>query len=120
MFQAQNGQRFSLTNTIFENNTIQGHHVEIEQTEMLLFKKIDSFFLNFNSDNEISKVGVCFRTIDVLRRDIDSLNINNCFSGRTTVGLKIIDNKENIEKMTQLSKTTSLQIVNFFFFKNFY
>jgi hypothetical protein len=57
-------------------------------------------------------LGGCFRTENVILRIFEDVTIKNSFSGKTTVGIKVIDEKKVIEKMTNdLSLSISSKVI---------
>lgn len=87
-----------INNSFFENNKIQGHLIDISKTLKINFKNV--FCLNNNqnpSPNEKLLMGGCFRTRNIISRNFESIRIFSCFSGKTSVGIKIIDESQEIE-----------------------
>ena len=42
-------------------------------------------------------MGGCFRTKNIVMRNFEKIRIESCFSGKTSVGIKIIDESKEIE-----------------------
>lgn len=89
-----------MINTNFIQNTIQGHLVEISNIPKIEFYNIRCAFTNpeINIDEKL-KLGGCFRTKNIVSRKFEKVFVEDSFSGKTTVGIKIIDTKDEIEKM---------------------
>ena len=70
--------------------------INIENTKTVYFNNVTC--QNTNTDYETNKmaIGGCFRMQNVLSIQINNMNVENCFSRSTAVGLKIIDDENTL------------------------
>ncbi len=96
-----------VTNSFFANNVIQGHFLDIIKASELYFKRVSCIDINQNpSLEEKLLMGGCFKTKNILSRNFEEIIIQNVFSGRTNVGIKIIDEEKEIEDLKNWKEIT--------------
>ena len=83
--------------TSFSFNQVSFQLVNIEKTKKIVF--LNSKCSNLNNDIISKYTGGCFRTENILKREITNVSIIESNSFSTTAGIKIIDNINSIDNL---------------------
>ena len=77
--------------------------MEVSNVPKIEFYNVRCAFNNPDINiNERLKLGGCFRTKNIFSRKFENIFVEDSCSGKTTVGIKIIDEKVEIEKMMKI------------------
>ena len=93
----------------FVDNIIHGHVIEAILLQNLIINNTNC--TNGDSINKYpnihwNNIGGCFRTINILNRHFENIKIINSFSDKTSFGIKIID------EINQLKSIQNFNIIN--------
>ena len=94
-----------ITKTTFTDNVIKGHVINAISLPLIEMKEINCTMSNFTSDlPEViyNSIGGCFRTMNILRRRFQKVEVFDSFSDSTAFGLKIIDFDQDIDNLKLL------------------
>ena len=97
----------------FFSNQVSFQLVNIENTKNIVF--LNSKCSNLNNGIKSKYTGGCFRTKNILKREITNVSIIESNSFSTTAGIKIIDNINSINNLLfsyQYSDLTNVQNKN--------
>lgn len=101
MITISNTYKIKFENLIFSNNRISSQVVNIEKCVYLIFKNLTCENMNLIHLEDdflaLFSKGGCFRSENVIYREIINMNIFNISSKNTTSGFKAIDKNDEIE-----------------------
>lgn len=92
-------------NIKFSNISISTQIINIEKSKQINFENV--ICENINSKESFLYGGGCFRTKNILARLIINLTILNCFSSRTAIGFKAIDEENELLKLNNFHNVSS-------------
>ena len=93
----------------FSDNIIKDHVINAIFLQSMIINNTNCSNCNFINDYpnvKWSSIGGCFKTKNILKRQFENINIINSFSDKTSFGIKIIDD------MNQLKTIPSFNIIN--------
>ena len=94
-----------IQNTEFSLNEISFQLINIENSKYVLFQNLICSYLN--TDTKSRNQGGCFRTNNILNREIKNISIIESFSYSSNLGIKFIDNQNNINDLGNIYNVDS-------------